>query len=510
MKRVNQTVFYIERMQPDWLGDQRWSKYYERLGVLLPGVLIGALVSFIVNIFLPTIFVHAATYPGLVIHGLLGGLLGGLLCRSENQPQLLERKLEPPTSKRSSLTSTKLLKKLLIGLGCGLSIGLLVNIGLFSRAFELGLLYGGIFALSSLLLSVVVVTGEVTDSRRKIRTRWWANLWGGIASTMHLRNALLAGILLGGSFGLGYALGNASGFGLSSWLSAMLQFGPNGLNAVLNYGLVSFLVSIILVGRKRTIELVEIIHWSPRGFLQSLVNIRHLRNTLLVGLGVGLSLGLAILLVETVNFGLVEALQLMRDESRLTLGFSAALSYWLLVGLFHGFSSDTLDEQARITPNQGIRRSAQNGLLIGIVSGCISGFVFILSSVLLITLENVDIGLGVNIVLSVRELLVPTNTWISETWIIVLAGGLLAGLLNGGVTCLRHNVLRWLLSHAGFLAWNYARFLDYAAEHILLRKVGGGYIFVHRLLLEYFASLEVDTAPSDMTRTYKEQGQRIS
>ena len=38
--------------------------------------------------------------------------------------------------------------------------------------------------------------------------------------------------------------------------------------------------------------------------------------------------------------------------------------------------------------------------------------------------------------------------------------------------------------------WHYAQFLDYAAEHILLRKVGGGYIFVHRLLLEYFASLD--------------------
>jgi hypothetical protein len=37
---------------------------------------------------------------------------------------------------------------------------------------------------------------------------------------------------------------------------------------------------------------------------------------------------------------------------------------------------------------------------------------------------------------------------------------------------------------------NYVRFLDYAAGRIFLRKVGGGYIFVHRLLLEYFASLE--------------------
>jgi hypothetical protein len=33
-------------------------------------------------------------------------------------------------------------------------------------------------------------------------------------------------------------------------------------------------------------------------------------------------------------------------------------------------------------------------------------------------------------------------------------------------------------------------FLDYATERILLRRVGGGYVFVHRLLQEYFASLQ--------------------
>ena len=36
-------------------------------------------------------------------------------------------------------------------------------------------------------------------------------------------------------------------------------------------------------------------------------------------------------------------------------------------------------------------------------------------------------------------------------------------------------------------------FLNSCAERILLRKVGGGYIFVHRLLLEYFASLDQST-----------------
>ncbi len=52
-------------------------------------------------------------------------------------------------------------------------------------------------------------------------------------------------------------------------------------------------------------------------------------------------------------------------------------------------------------------------------------------------------------------------------------------------------MLRWYLWHAGYISWNYAGFLDYAAERILLRKVGGGYMFAHRLLLDYFSSLNI-------------------
>jgi hypothetical protein len=48
-------------------------------------------------------------------------------------------------------------------------------------------------------------------------------------------------------------------------------------------------------------------------------------------------------------------------------------------------------------------------------------------------------------------------------------------------------VVFWVLT---FVGWKYAPFLDFAADRILLRKVGGGYIFIHRLLMEYFAELE--------------------
>ncbi|MBI1878752.1 MAG: hypothetical protein HYR94_11110 [Chloroflexi bacterium] len=55
---------------------------------------------------------------------------------------------------------------------------------------------------------------------------------------------------------------------------------------------------------------------------------------------------------------------------------------------------------------------------------------------------------------------------------------------------MKHFILRFVLYCGGVMPWNLTGFLDYAAERIFLRKVGGGYIFVHRYLMEYFASLE--------------------
>ena len=68
-----------------------------------------------------------------------------------------------------------------------------------------------------------------------------------------------------------------------------------------------------------------------------------------------------------------------------------------------------------------------------------------------------------------------------------LVVGLFVGLNAGGQACLQHLVLRLWLVRNGSMPWNYIKFLDHAAERILLRKVGGGYIFIHRMLLEYFA-----------------------
>lgn len=75
------------------------------------------------------------------------------------------------------------------------------------------------------------------------------------------------------------------------------------------------------------------------------------------------------------------------------------------------------------------------------------------------------------------------------TAILSLSMGYIFGLGFGGLVVIQHYVLRFLLWRAGLLPWGLVPFLDGAVERIFLRRVGGGYIFVHRLLLDYFAGL---------------------
>jgi len=39
---------------------------------------------------------------------------------------------------------------------------------------------------------------------------------------------------------------------------------------------------------------------------------------------------------------------------------------------------------------------------------------------------------------------------------------------------------------------HYPDFLDEAANRVILNKVGGGYMFIHRLLQEHFAAMPQD------------------
>jgi serine/threonine protein kinase len=68
-----------------------------------------------------------------------------------------------------------------------------------------------------------------------------------------------------------------------------------------------------------------------------------------------------------------------------------------------------------------------------------------------------------------------------------IALGALAGLRFGGVDALYHYVLRAALFVESHTSLRLARELDSASDAGLLRKVGGGYLFMHRLLLEHYS-----------------------
>ncbi len=73
--------------------------------------------------------------------------------------------------------------------------------------------------------------------------------------------------------------------------------------------------------------------------------------------------------------------------------------------------------------------------------------------------------------------------------------GVLYGIINNGKSLIKHYGIRLTLKINNLLPWRLVPFLDHCVDLIFLRRVGGGYIFVHRLLMEHFAEMYVETPP---------------
>ncbi|MBZ0279352.1 MAG: TIR domain-containing protein [Anaerolineae bacterium] len=141
------------------------------------------------------------------------------------------------------------------------------------------------------------------------------------------------------------------------------------------------------------------------------------------------------------------------------LGLALALIVVFAYGLI-----PNLNLQIRKKANQGFWQSARNGFFIGVVAGLLLG---IATGVAFGPVDGRAIGLPLGIVV-----------------------GMISGAGFGFFAVMQHITLRVLLVLIRVAPWNYARFLDTCAKIGLLRKVGGGYIFAHRYLLEYFAGIE--------------------
>jgi hypothetical protein len=365
--------------------------------------------------------------------------------------------------------------------------------------------------LCSILLQVFLVKSNTAQSLSQTLSLVGRTKWQRLIKSTALQNGLLAWLLVG----LGYTLSEALSLGLSdaekglvdtSALSFGLTVGlRDGLLIGLLFGLSSGLLSLLLIGKSMTVQLTDRPIWSWTSLGRSLRSSQQIRAALqivaLVGLGTGLSSALSQVLDHGPAYGLLLWLGFeppgwlhsgLGHTLILAVGFG--LSYWLLIGLLQGVSREIIGDQQRIAPNQGIHRSAFNGLVLGCIGAMITELSFWL---------NWEVYLGGYYVP------LPIVGLLRLGLIVGLIAGLLVGLFYGGLASFRHYVLRYLLWRTGAIPWRYVPFLDYAAEHILLGKIGGGYIFVHRLLLEYFASLE-STPSLDEASAQTQQAQPVS
>jgi len=85
--------------------------------------------------------------------------------------------------------------------------------------------------------------------------------------------------------------------------------------------------------------------------------------------------------------------------------------------------------------------------------------------------------------------------------LVLIAGIVVMWMLSGGPTILRHYLNRWLLARSHRFPWRAQAFLDDVTARILLQRVGGGYRFIHRRLLDYFADLDTTTPASATAST---------
>ncbi|MCT7954866.1 NACHT domain-containing protein [Laspinema sp. D3] len=61
----------------------------------------------------------------------------------------------------------------------------------------------------------------------------------------------------------------------------------------------------------------------------------------------------------------------------------------------------------------------------------------------------------------------------------------------GGLDLIKYYLFRLILGLTGQMPWNITRFLDYCTERLILQRVGNRYRFIHRLVQEHFAKLEI-------------------
>jgi eukaryotic-like serine/threonine-protein kinase len=209
-------------------------------------------------------------------------------------------------------------------------------------------------------------------------------------------------------------------------------------------------------------------------------------STARAGLVWGLVSGMTLGLLGSMAFELTKALT--GAPGRGLVGLLAGLLGGGLVGglaLVLGGGFESRPNVRPTAPLEGIRAAAQVGRSVGVRVGLVYGL-------------GVGLGIGLLVGLGDGRVSGLGGGLVSGLGFGLGAGllfGLIFGLRNGGASYLRHSLLIALLRRQGLIPADLIGFLDYADGRILLRRAGGGYLFIHRLLQDHFATRTTSPRP---------------
>lgn len=190
---------------------------------------------------------------------------------------------------------------------------------------------------------------------------------------------------------------------------------------------------------------------------------------LLIGLGSGLVIWLVFIIGQWSDDMEEKTIAMIWNNLRLYVPLGGSLGL-----VFGGLKMGLVKSKSK--PNEGIRLALRNGLLGAAIVGPAIGV-----AVLPILYATFDDPL----------LYQPGNIPETAFWIGLLVA-LVAFLWFGGFDALRHYALRIVITLTQKIPLNLSKFLNHASDLILLQKIGGGYIFRNRLLVDHFAKRAAD------------------
>jgi eukaryotic-like serine/threonine-protein kinase len=444
MVEHEQSVFYIEKLQPSWLGDGRWRRYYQPLLGLVIG-LIAAVISAVISITSLSLaynfldgnsngneILSPLILAGLMVMLTVGSVLG-LIMSSDFQLEESEQ-----TNQRTSIQA-KLLwyvmrRSLVFGLIAGSIAGFAFNSFL---GFIFGLAFGFVSGLSGIV--VLIIQHPLTHTIEKI--------------TLHIPSRATFASTISDMFVYGQVFGLVFGLIPLGVLGLVLDFRPLFYLSIALYVVLSLLAGMIIglyriIGATISVQHLVQSKWPNQGTWHSGW------SSIRVGLPIGMISGVVVGILTGLLVGLV--------------GWVISLSVMITIVI------DFLSDEATVLFD-GLDEHAQMGcfgiMLIGLAF--LVGFVMVMAVFvgILSFIGGIVSAVNFSVVLGI--------------------------LVYGGAAFIGHYTLRWLLARAGILPYPFrdgrlTAYLDAMQDRILLRRVGGGWLFVHRSLLEHFARMKED------------------